>query len=134
MAAQAYERGTQATLLTATASGGANAQVGTAAPTAAAVFGIVPTVARAQQPTYIGVQVDVVSGSITALEVDLLGSYDGINFYVIGKVTGLTAGTIFTAGVGVSTSINFPVPLRYISAAIPSGTITAGQVKVSFVI
>lgn len=130
--AQAYERGTQAVIFaSAAASGGGNAQIGQAAPANAAIFALPPTVARGQQPTYIAVQIDF-TGTVTATEVDLLGSLDGVNFYIIGKFSGLTAGGIFTSGAGETATIDFPVPLRYISAAIPSGTFTT--CKVSFVV
>lgn len=135
----AYERGSQAVILNLNAgstAGGANDVSGTAAPTAAAVFSIVPVVSRGQLPPYSAFQVDLGGGTATSAKFNIYGSLDGVNFYVIGTLTiaSGTVGAIFTPGAGETTSpIGFPAPVKFLTAGWVSGTIVGGTgIKVSF--
>jgi hypothetical protein len=123
----AYERGSQAILIPLGPTSANQQQVGTAAPAGANVVALVPTVARGQQPVYIGVQLRI-TGTVTGGAVTLLGSMDGVNFFALPGLTPALSG----AAVGLAT-ITPPVPVRFLSAAVASFT-GGGQVEVSVVI
>src|SRR6267142_171160 len=80
-----YERGSQMFIFQGVTT--TQTQSGTAAPANAKVYGIVPIVSRGQMPYNIAVQVDVSAGTFdgAASEIDILGSLDGVNFYVIDR-------------------------------------------------
>lgn len=97
----AYERGSQAFFLQGATT--AQTQTGKAAPAGAKVYGIVPSVGREQQPYNIAVQVDVSAGAFDGTSrIELLGSLDGVNFYLLAQFTpvaGPAAGINFTGGI-----------------------------------
>src|SRR5581483_5205842 len=97
------------------------AQVGNAQPVGAVAYGLAPSNANDQLSQMIQVQIDV-TGSLAG-NVNLLGSLDGVNFYVLGTFA-------FAAGVG-SLQNNFGVGARFISASV-TGTSGTGTVTVSF--
>jgi|SRR5581483_1876799 len=137
MAAVAYERGSQAFILqNITTAGGGNDVSGTTAPANAKVYSIVPTVARGQLPTYSAFQVDLGGGTATSIKINIYGSLDGVNFYVIGTltITSGTVGAIFTPGAGETTSpIGFPASVKYLTAGWVSGTLAGGTgLSISF--
>jgi len=80
-----YERGSQMFIFQGVTT--TQTQSGTAAPANAKVYGIVPIFSRGQMPYNIAVQVDVSAGTFdgAASEIDILGSPDGVNFYVIDR-------------------------------------------------
>lgn len=127
-AATAYERGSQAFLIS--AASGVVTQTGRAAPAAAKVFGVTPTVSRGQLPTSVAVQIDINgTGSIAGGSAQLLGSLDGINFYPIGSAISFS-GAAGTSGILVFVS---SVTIRYLTAAITAMTPTLSPtVDISF--
>ena len=120
-AIQSYERGTQGMIFPLSATNVNQQQVGQAAPAGATVFGMVPTVARGQEPVYAAIQVRT-SGTVTGLSVQVLGSLDGVNFFAIGAA--ITAQGITAL---------YPFPVRFITASIAAFT-GGGQVEVSFTV
>lgn len=139
MAAQivAYERGSQAPILSGmTTAGGGNDVSGTTAPANAKVYSIVPVVSRGQIPPYAAFQVDLGGGTATSAKFNIYGSLDGTNFYVIGTLTisSGAVGAIFTPGAGETTTpIAFPAPVKYLTAGWVSGTVAGGTgVSISF--
>ena len=117
----AYERGSQAILINAAAANTGAFVAGSTPPAASAIVALPPTVSRGQLPFKLAVQVDF-TGTVTSTEVDLLGSLDGVHFYVIGKATALVAGAIFAVD---------PAVVRFVAAAIPSGSFTSCTVSFS---
>ena len=118
-----YERGSQAFVFQSVST--TQTQSGTAAPANGEVYGIVPIVSRGQMPYNMAVQVDVSAGTFdgAASEIDILGSVDGVNFYVIDKITG-PAGTVVNATKLNSASgglVEIAAQIaRYITVAIPN--------------
>lgn len=111
----AYERGTQAKLIT-----GASAtvpQVGTAAPVGADVIGVVYDKAG-RQPHSAAVQIDLTGGTLSALVVNVLGSLDGVNFYVIAS---------FNAVTGSGNLLGLVAQWRYLSVSITTFTGSGGS-------
>lgn len=123
-----YERGTQAILIDATTT--TVTQTGTAAPTAtkANTYAIDASLERSVRKFNAMVQIDVPSGAgtLSALTVNLLGSLDGVNFYVIASFTG-------DAGGGME-AVSGAVGVRFIAASITVLTSSGGTptVTVSF--
>lgn len=123
----AYERGSQALLIAAATA--VVTQVGQAAPVGALIFSLPPVVSRGQLPSYISVQVD---GNLAVGDiVNLLGSLDGVNFYVIASATAGAGPTgLVTAKGGI-----FDTPLvavvRFVTASITTKG-NANPVSVSF--
>lgn len=114
-----YERGGQAILVSAAT--GNVAQVGNAQPVLAVAYGLPPTNANDQLPQMIIIQIDA-TGSLAG-NVNLLGSLDGVKFYVMGTFA-------FVAATGQLIQ-NFGVSARYVSASVTS-TSGTGTVTVSF--
>jgi hypothetical protein len=97
----AYERGSQAFVYSGATT--AQAQAGKAAPTNAKVYGLVPSVGREQQPYNVAVQVDVSAGAFDGTSrIELLGSLDGVNFYVIQQFTPTAGPTGITFSGGIA--------------------------------
>lgn len=126
LATFAYERGTQAILIPLGPTSAAQQQVGQAAPTGSNVVAIVPTVARGQLPVYVGILVRS-TGTVTGGTVQLLGSFDGVNFFNLGATI-----TAPAAGGGVLTTVTPPLPVRFLAASVTTFT-GGGSVEVSFV-
>lgn len=121
-----YERGSQAILIPAVGSSTTSAtstiaQVGTAAPVGSNIFGVVAVTAYGDQPSNIMVQVDINrdggSGAFSTLTLNLLGSLDGVHFYVIATFAA-AAGGLF-AGAGVA-------GCRYLAASVTTATVSSG--------
>jgi|SRR5581483_9741838 len=111
----AYERGTQKILIDSAT--GTVTQSGKAAPAAAQIIGVPPIIARGTIPSNWAVQIDVGgTGSFSALTVNLLGSLDGVNFYVVATFNAATGGLNFVS----------LEPMRYISASITTATVASG--------
>lgn len=118
----AYERTTQAFFFDSVTAN--QAQVGSAAPTNANIYGMVGSVARGQLPYNLVVQVDVTGGTLAAgLTITLLGSIDGVNFYPLsGPSTPTLTGAILPFG---------GLLARYITAAIGGYSVASGTPAVS---
>lgn len=111
----AYERGSQAFIYQNAT--GAQTQTGHAAPAAAKVYGLVPSVGREQQPYNVAVQVDVSAGAFDATtRIELLGSLDGVNFYIIQQFTPTAGptGITFSGGIAELTQ----AVARYLTASV----------------
>jgi hypothetical protein len=123
----AYERGSQAILINASTT--TVTQSGQAAPAGASVFGLPPTVSRGQLPSYISVQVD---GVLAAGDVvNLLGSLDGVNFYVIASATAGAGPTGLVTAKGGIFETPIVAVVRWVSASITTKG-NANAVTVSF--
>lgn len=117
----AYERGTQFKLIDAAVA--VVTQAGNAAPAGAQELGVVANISRGQQGSTCMVQIDVAAGTVSALDVNLLGSLDGVNYYVLASFTGLTGGGIFpVAGAAQA---------RYLSASITTRTVGSGAPEIT---
>lgn len=110
----AYERGAEAVLISGAT--GTVTQTGTAKPAAADAVGIVACRANSLAANAM-VQVDTGgTGSWTALTVNLLGSLDGVNFYVLATFSAASGGIFPVAGAAQA---------RYLSASITTATIAS---------
>lgn len=114
-----YDRGSQAPIIT-----GATTtvlQVGTAQPLGANAYGLPAVIQRGQMNPNYAVQIDINlasgTGAFSALVVNILGSLDGINYYIIYTITTATGGIFFAAGAG---------QVRYLSASITTATVGSG--------
>lgn len=128
-----YERGSQAILISASTvvqlQTNDGAGLPTVPPAAAAIFGLPPTVSRGQLPSYISVQVD---GNLAAGDiVNLLGSLDGVKFYVIASNTTGAGPTGLVTGKGGIFETPIVATVRYVSASITVKG-NANPVTVSF--
>ena len=115
-----YERGSQAILIAGAT--GTVTQVNTAFPVGANVWGVQAGLSRGMQPPNAMVQVDVNAaggtGAFSAWTVNLLGSLDGIKFYVLASFASTGAGGIYpVAGAAQA---------RYLSASITTATVGSG--------
>lgn len=148
-----YERGSQAYgIISAT---GTVTQSGTAAPAAGTlvsltlsgangstytvsvptnnVFGIVAVTAYGDQPSNIVSQVDINlfsgTGSFSALTVNLLGSLDGKNFYVLAQMNNASGGIFPGAGIAGVRYLAFSITTATVSSGAPTATVsfTMGQ-------
>jgi hypothetical protein len=119
-----YERTTQAIIFNQVTAN--QAQVGTAAPAGAKVYGMAGVVARGQLPYNLVMQCDVGgTGSLNAgLTVTLLGSLDGLNFYSLGS---------FQASAGAIQPFS-GILARYLTASVSEYSAASGapSVTVSF--
>lgn len=115
---QSYDRGQQAVIIDGAT--GNVTQTGTAAPTTATVWGLTPFVTNGEIARQIGVQIDATN--TLAGNVNILGSLDGVNFYVV-KTIAVTAAT------GSLTTFNLTT--KYICASLTS-TSGSGTITVSF--
>lgn len=124
---QAYERGTQAELITGATT--TVTQTGTAKPATAKAYGLAP-IRFTGEPFNLSVQLDINrdagSGTFSSLIFNILTSLDGVNFYVQSTIT-------------VSTGLGGWFPLaavvaRYVSVSITTATVGSGapQATISF--
>lgn len=112
----AYERGAPVTLISGSTT--TVLQVGTAKPLGANAVGVVADNAHADQPANCMVQINIGgTGAFSALTVNLLGSLDLVNFYILATFT--TAGGSINPVFGAAQA-------RYLSASVTVATVGSG--------
>ena len=119
----AYERGTQAVLINAASA--TVTQTGTAKPASADAIGLQACLSRGVQPPNAMVQVDIAgTGSWTTFTVNILGSLDGIKYYVLATIAGAAGGIFPLAGVAQARYISASVTTATAASGVPTGTVS----------